>query len=581
MSNTPRNLTRNQLAEFLPNARAVRAFEQLLKQVGELLPSDVATLNRLIQESFIEGSSASAKAQSALDILEGVVNDLTIDADIAGGKATQALNELRAITLSLALLAYSPPRQTDNAAALDYIDFNANPKFSMTPGRVHWGPTGTLEIEMGGGNITQQVGEEIFVYGKATAAITEGQLIMVTGALGASGVLTFAPTATGLTDPNAILGVATENLALNAFGRVTIIGIVHGINTTGSSVGEVWADGDVLWYNPSFVGGMTKVKPSAPNMKTQVAIVINAGVGSGSLQVEVLHGSTLGGTDSNVQLGALVDKQILQYDAAAGYWKNVAIASASTVSLTDDTTTNATMYPVWSTAASGSVPLKATSTKMTFNPSTGVLTVTGLTTGSDATINGLRVGRGNSGVASNTAVGLNTLSTITSGGSNVAVGQYCLFSATIGAQNVAIGDQAMYKVVDGQNNIGFGQQAMYQLTSGSNNIGIGYWSGFGTTGVGAVTTGSNNILIGVQTRLNVASDSNSVVLGYQAIGLGANTVVLGNSAHTDTFLFGRVRIPQYTTAGAPAYVKGAVYFDTTLNKLRIGGATAWETVTSI
>lgn len=37
---------------------------------------------------------------------------------------------------------------------------------------------------------------------------------------------------------------------------------------------------------------------------------------------------------------------------------------------------------------------------------------------------------------------------------------------------------------------------------------------------------------------------------------------------------------QATTAAAPAYIKGAMYFDTTLNKLRIGGATAWETVTS-
>lgn len=35
-----------------------------------------------------------------------------------------------------------------------------------------------------------------------------------------------------------------------------------------------------------------------------------------------------------------------------------------------------------------------------------------------------------------------------------------------------------------------------------------------------------------------------------------------------------------TTAGAPSYVKGAIYFDTTLNKLRVGGATAWETITS-
>ena len=35
-----------------------------------------------------------------------------------------------------------------------------------------------------------------------------------------------------------------------------------------------------------------------------------------------------------------------------------------------------------------------------------------------------------------------------------------------------------------------------------------------------------------------------------------------------------------TTNFASLYQKGAVYFDTTLNKLRIGGATGWETVTS-
>ena len=32
---------------------------------------------------------------------------------------------------------------------------------------------------------------------------------------------------------------------------------------------------------------------------------------------------------------------------------------------------------------------------------------------------------------------------------------------------------------------------------------------------------------------------------------------------------------------APSYVKGAIYFDTTLNKLRVGGAAGWETITSI
>lgn len=43
---------------------------------------------------------------------------------------------------------------------------------------------------------------------------------------------------------------------------------------------------------------------------------------------------------------------------------------------------------------------------------------------------------------------------------------------------------------------------------------------------------------------------------------------------------GTISPQQATTAAAPTYVKGAIYFDTTLNKLRVGGATAWETITS-
>lgn len=37
---------------------------------------------------------------------------------------------------------------------------------------------------------------------------------------------------------------------------------------------------------------------------------------------------------------------------------------------------------------------------------------------------------------------------------------------------------------------------------------------------------------------------------------------------------------QATTGAEPPYQKGAIYFNTTLNKLRVGGATGWETVSS-
>ncbi len=51
--------------------------------------------------------------------------------------------------------------------------------------------------------------------------------------------------------------------------------------------------------------------------------------------------------------------------------------NATNTTITDDTTTNATMYPTWVTAATGNLPQKVSSTKMTFNPSTGILTCTG------------------------------------------------------------------------------------------------------------------------------------------------------------------------------------------------------------
>jgi len=100
---------------------------------------------------------------------------------------------------------------------------------------------------------------------------------------------------------------------INGFGYIISTGNIKGFNTTGSGSGETWADGDVLYYNPSGNGLMTNVKPSAPNMKTEVAIVINAGSGgSGSVAVEIIHGTQLGGTDSNVQITSVTGGQVTE-----------------------------------------------------------------------------------------------------------------------------------------------------------------------------------------------------------------------------------------------------------------------------
>jgi hypothetical protein len=227
---------------------------------------------------------------------------------------------------------------TGNASGILSQQFSNGAAVTVAAGKIWYdGSTGSWNAGMGGGNITQQIGEELFVYGKASAAITDSplQIIYQTGTVGASGVITFAPTIAGITDGFAIIGVATESLALNAFGRATSYGVVRGITTNGTAFGETWADGDEIWYNP-VTGNPTNVKPVAPNIKVSVGTLIKAGAGgSGSIQVEIAHGSVLGGTDSNVQLNGVTNGQIISYDGGNGYWKNTDLTAGTAISVTE------------------------------------------------------------------------------------------------------------------------------------------------------------------------------------------------------------------------------------------------------
>lgn len=215
--------------------------------------------------------------------------------------------------------------QQDN---VPWLTFNVAPSPVPTAvGSMYWDGGTTMGVQATT-SVIIRVGESEYVYAKASSAITKGQLCYHTGAVGASGVITAAPSPLALSDPNQIVGVAAETIALNGFGLIQISGDLRGFNTTGSSVGETWADGDPLYYNPAYVGSFTKNKPVAPNQKTYIGEVTNAGAGSsGSIHVRIVPGSVLGGTDSNVQFGTLANGDLIQYDSALGYWKNVTAAS--------------------------------------------------------------------------------------------------------------------------------------------------------------------------------------------------------------------------------------------------------------
>ena len=208
-----------------------------------------------------------------------------------------------------------------------WITFDTTPESLPTNiGTVAWDGGTTLGVQMTA-NVLQPVGEAQYYYIKADSTITKGQLIMFTGAVGASGVIKGAP-ATGLTDGQYLMGIAAENIATNRFGLVTSFGHVRGWNTTGSPVGETWLDGDILYYNPLIAGGLTKTQPTAPSVKATIAVVVNAApAGSGDVFVRVSTGSVLGGTDSNVQFGTLNNGDLIQYDGVQQRWENVPASS--------------------------------------------------------------------------------------------------------------------------------------------------------------------------------------------------------------------------------------------------------------
>lgn len=103
----PKPLTRDQLAKFLPDHEAVRRFERLFAVAGELTPTDVSTLYRLSQEASIDAGVAASKAQSALDSLTAIAQDLAITAGFES-KATEALDAVLRLAQALEFIALAP-----------------------------------------------------------------------------------------------------------------------------------------------------------------------------------------------------------------------------------------------------------------------------------------------------------------------------------------------------------------------------------------------------------------------------------------------------------------------------------------
>ena len=281
--------------------------------------------------------------------------------------------------------------------------------------------------------------------------------------------------------------------------------------------------------------------------------------------------------------------------------------------ITFNTKQNALTNPVTGTGTVNTLPKFTGTTSIGDSNIVDNGTVVAIVT--DATVNGLSLGKGPGPIISNTVFGLNALANNTIGMFNTALGRFTLNSNTAGSHNIAIGDSGLNKntignanvalgfeslkeITDGESNIGIGygtlksilsgdsniaigssslskitnetgntvlgSGALWQLQNGSYNTALGYQAGlyFGA-GISAMTATSNSIYIGAASKgLNATGSNNEIVIGNDAIGLGSNSVVIGNVSTTKSTIYGNLLLGSTTDNGiAKLQVTGAVTVD--------------------
>jgi hypothetical protein len=124
-------------------------------------------------------------------------------------------------------------------------------------------------------NAIQQIGEEIYIQitNNTGAIIQEGALV----AFSVAGVQLF--NANGSIPPSYFLGMATHEIPIGARGRLTQFGRVNGLDTSG------YTDRAILYADPAVLGGVTTVKPTAPNTVLTIGAVTSVSTTNGQIFV--------------------------------------------------------------------------------------------------------------------------------------------------------------------------------------------------------------------------------------------------------------------------------------------------------
>ena len=172
------------------------------------------------------------------------------------------------------------------------------------------------------------------------ATLTKGTAVYISGATGQLPTVSKA-LATGDSTSAQTLGLINSDLANNANGYVTIIGLISNINTS------AYTDGAQLYLSPTTAGTLTATKPYAPQHLVYVAVVAHAHPTQGKLLVKVQNGYEMDELH-NVSAQSPTNGDTLVYNSTTTLWTKTAqstlsVASAAAVPFSGVTSTPTTL----------------------------------------------------------------------------------------------------------------------------------------------------------------------------------------------------------------------------------------------
>ena len=317
-------------------------------QLSGTIPSGVLSNSSL----FIGTTSIALNRTSASQSLTGVSIDGSAGSASTATTATNANNV--AITDNTSSSSTYYPMMSVNSTGNNPATTSST-KFSFVPS------TGVLTA-------TSFTGAGTGLTGTATSLSIGGNAATATSATNVSGTVAIANGGTGQTTAaaaiTALAGTQVSGQYLRSNGTATALSAIQAAdvptlnqNTTGSAA--TLTTTRTLWgrnFNGS--ANVTGALSSVTTLSMSGQLTNTVAIGTAPLVIT----STTRVANLNVATAGTAD-------------------NSTNIGVTEDTTTNADYFPVWVTSNTGNLPARVSSTKLKFNPSTGIFIATGGTGG--------------------------------------------------------------------------------------------------------------------------------------------------------------------------------------------------------